>query len=69
MFPSSLCCFLMMNMFKHSDLCCNCCFLVKSSPEVFMVVVTDHRVQDITPTYFYCLKQHLGGTAVFETER
>lgn len=34
-----------------------------------MVVVTDHRVQDITPTYFYYPKQHLGGTAVFETER
>lgn len=33
------------------------------------MVVTDHRVQDITPTYFYYPKQHLGGTAVFETER
>lgn len=32
-----------------------------------MVVVKDHRVQDVTPTYFYYPKKHLGGTAAFET--
>lgn len=34
-----------------------------------MAVVKDHRVQGITPTFFFIIiPKHLGGTAVFETE-